>query len=786
VSTSGSVARVSAGIGAPIAVLRPAQNHAVGTVEGDAERLLKQLGLRYAAIVHGVVGACCGLVGLLSVEPAMRWRSAALAGLVLGWGWFYSRRLLRGPAAWLVVVDVAVVVCVCLNIGATERPAVLAAGAGWVISWASFVCVTYQLHTTPLLGFTATAVIDLAIAVGVWQASSEYWRAWVVNLLWLLISAGLSRWLWVLVRRGGELADQAADVTSKVRREREVARAVRADEQRAVRMLHDTASTTLLMVGAGCVRPTDYWLPEQAARDLAALSRVPEMVPTTERDLRRALEDVISESALTVRLEGPEQLSLPGDVATTLAGAVREALTNALRHSGGLTATCRVIRLANGVQIEVVDDGVGFEGDSSVSSRRGITQSILDPVQAVGGAATVASRRGHGTVVCLSWQHDARRDVHDDDATVWQADLAVATDIGLQRQLRLATLIIASAVLFFLAPATFFANLAAYQSISGQLVAFGILSLVLVVGWVAFWRDRGWGRWRWPAIGVLAVAGVLSAAGIEPTAHALASYWFVGTAPWLVLVVLGERLRQVIAILLAHHLVAIARMLILPTDGLTAGHLAGMITSAGYALAIAVATWTLASLSRQAARRRREAEEVRIADQLAAQTHESRRQRYVELSAMAGPLLAGLADRTLDPQNEAVRRRCAIGAARMRRIFAESDEVPDPLLHELRACADLADRRGVIVTLATSGSWPELPKQVRRELTEVPLMLLATARSRARITVTGANSSLSVSVVADSPDFDVPLPRPHNVLLSVVRSEEVLWAEAQWGSESSR
>lgn len=743
----------------------------------DAGRLLERLALRYAAVVHAAVGIACAPIGLLSAEPATRGRAAGLVALAIGWGCFYSWRLLRGAATWLVIADVAVVSFVALNLGVTERPEVLAVGAGWVISWASFVCVSYQLHTSAWLGFGLTAVVDLAIVIGVWRAGPQYLNGWVVGLIWMFVSAGLSRWLWVLVRRGGELADLEAENTSRLRREREVATAVRADEQRMVRMLHDTSSTTLMMIGAGYVRPTDDWLPAQAARDLAALSRVPDVLP--DRGLAQALSEVIEQSPLTISLEGDSRVVLPGDVVTAVADAVREALTNVLRHSGQRSATCRVSPVLDGVQVEVIDHGVGFDRDATTG--RGIAHSIVETLQAVGGSADVESQPGRGTVVRLAWQGRQAEPTPDQGAD-WQADLAGSTTTGLHRQLRLATLIITAAVLFLLAPAALFSNLTEYHSVVGQSIAFGLLSLVFIAGAILFKRDVDWGRWRWAAVAVLVAAGLLSAAGVVPTSHALASNWFIGTVPWLVLVVLGARLKEVIAILATHHLLAIARMLVLPIDGVVAGYLPGMITSAGYPIALAAATSLLASLAQKAAQQRRDAEEVRIADQLAAQTHESRRQRYADLSATAGPLLAGLADGTLDPEDEAVRRRCAIEAARMRRIFAESDEVPDPLLHELRACADLADRRGVVVTLATAGTWAAPPLQVRRGLTEVPLMLLATAQSQARITVSSTEGSLAVSVVADAPALDVPLPVDHNVHLSTTRFDGLVWVEAQWAS----
>jgi hypothetical protein len=44
-----------------------------------------------------------------------------------------------------------------------------------------------------------------------------------------------------------------------------------------------------------------------------------------------------------------------------------------------------------------------------------------------------------------------------------------------------------------------------------------------------------------------------------------------------------------------------------------------------------------------------------------------------------------------------------LAATQLRRLFAENDDVPDPLVHELSACIDVAERRGLAVSLAVSG-----------------------------------------------------------------------------------
>jgi hypothetical protein len=156
--------------------------------------------------------------------------------------------------------------------------------------------------------------------------------------------------------------------------------------------------------------------------------------------------------------------------------------------------------------------------------------------------------------------------------------------------------------------------------------------------------------------------------------------------------------------------------------------------------------------------------------------HRDRRERYAGLDTV--PLLTGLAAGVLDAADERVRTRCAVEAGRMRRLFAEQDEVPDPLLHELRACVDAAERRGVTVYLGSCGRRPDVPLRVRRALTEPVLAVLATARSYTRVTVVGSPVSVTVHAVADG---DGPeLPRSGEVTVSTLAMAGRHWVEATW------
>jgi hypothetical protein len=100
-------------------------------------------------------------------------------------------------------------------------------------------------------------------------------------------------------------------------------------------------------------------------------------------------------------------------------------------------------------------------------------------------------------------------------------------------------------------------------------------------------------------------------------------------------------------------------------------------------------------------------------------------------------------------------------------------------MHELQACVDTAERRGVTVYLGACGSRPAPPLAVRRALTEPVLTVLATASAQARVTVIGSPDAVTVSVVADG---DPPAEVPGDDTVTVTRLAENgrHWVEATW------
>jgi len=160
--------------------------------------------------------------------------------------------------------------------------------------------------------------------------------------------------------------------------------------------------------------------------------------------------------------------------------------------------------------------------------------------------------------------------------------------------------------------------------------------------------------------------------------------------------------------------------------------------------------------------------------------HSDRQRRYREIGEAVHLLLAALAAGNLDPRDPVTQRRCAVEASRLRRLIAERDDVPNPLLHELRACADVAERRGVTVSFEVAGVPAVVPVEARRVMSEAPVHVLAAACTEARLTVLWSpDGDVEISVVADA-QADEPRLADQDVDVTWRQEGDALWVRTRW------
>ncbi|UVS78730.1 hypothetical protein [Actinokineospora sp. UTMC 2448] len=346
----------------------------------------------------------------------------------------------------------------------------------------------------------------------------------------------------------------------------------------------------------------------------------------------------------------------------------------------------------------------------------------------------------------------------------------------LLRWLRFASLLIAMGTLYGLALPLLMANTAVYTSLPRQVWAFCLLTAVALVAGCLIAVDRLAGWPRWVLLAAVAAASGLATTGIRADHLTAEAEWSYGVIGWFAMVLLLDRGRAAAAFLVAHTVVSFAQAALLGQD------VVGMVVVAAIVLGcqspVLAGALALRRIADDVAAARRAREEVRTAEAVAERLHESRLARYADLAGTTVPLLERLTDGSADLSDARVRADYTAEAAKLRRLFAENDDVPDPLLHELEACVDLAQRRGIAVYLGTCGEWVTPPLAVRRALIE-PVVWAASAATAARVTVIGSAEGVTVSVVADAPADVAPQAEAPVAVTRMVDGTRV-WVEAAW------
>ena len=135
-------------------------------------------------------------------------------------------------------------------------------------------------------------------------------------------------------------------------------------------------------------------------RTLLVELRPSSLVEAPLGDLLRQLGEAFTGRArVPVTLEIEEICPLPPDVQVTLYRIAQEALNNALRHAEATKVAVSIRAEAGHVQLEVIDDGGGFDVGAAAGSGGIGLQSMRERAQSIGGSLEVWSELGEGTCV---------------------------------------------------------------------------------------------------------------------------------------------------------------------------------------------------------------------------------------------------------------------------------------------------------------------------------------------------------------------------------------------------
>lgn len=119
------------------------------------------------------------------------------------------------------------------------------------------------------------------------------------------------------------------------------------------------------------------------------------------RALRQRLEAVEGRAGVEAHavVDAEEFGRLPRDVELGLYRIAQEALNNALKHAVATSVVVHLRKKDGRVELEVVDDGLGFQPEA-VRDRGGMgLESIRQRAEGLGGTAAIHSTRGEGTSV---------------------------------------------------------------------------------------------------------------------------------------------------------------------------------------------------------------------------------------------------------------------------------------------------------------------------------------------------------------------------------------------------
>ncbi|MGE2832368.1 sensor histidine kinase [Mycobacterium sp. SMC-4] len=674
--------------------------------------------------------------------PAGKWVLAVLAV------WSAYRLSTRSGAARWLGVDYLLVLAVCLAIPilvpdtgfhlSNSAPQAIAGTAVVSIS----VSVAPRLSLLMALGIAAAYACGAAGVLGwpdVTSVTALYYFAvqWatasVIRYMLLGLAATIDR-----ARADREHAELAKQVND----------AVRDYEHEQLALLHDTAASTLLMVGHGTV--TDpHRVATQAGRDLALLHDGTWVAPPPWVDLVAALRQCADHITTPVQFGGRERIWLPGRTAQPVIAAAREVMTNVDRHSHAsilrVTVSDSTVRLR--------DDGVGFDADAP-RSRHGLRESVLGRMQRSGGRARISSVPQQGTTVELSWLTEPPDDPTGDTD---QLTVPARTRYGL------ALTVYALVNLLVTVPPATGATHAGLNTALGVLAGAGALAAVPQILW-------GRTALGWPAAAALLLVTVAQPLSVTNGSVLGYAHWAQGGIGWCVLpLLLGLPVRTGAPILVGYWVIGNAVVLWQePSSAALVNIGLGSASILGVQLFALIFNGLMRDAAADAHAETKAHHEVLARERVAAALRIEYQRRYAEVVDRVVPLLDSLSrGHDIDHQTQ---MRARAECRRLRALFDQAGTFAHPLMQRIRPLVDAAEARDVDVTIEVTSALPDLDDAHIAAVAEPLADVLAHAKSHARVVVTGSGETVEVSVVCDTDTVE-----HRRIGADVVMADDQVW-----------
>lgn len=696
--------------------------------------------------------------GIALADGASLASSAGTHLMVAVFGWSLFRIATRSRRPVFDVLDCVAVLAVCLGIPLiTADPAFYAHNTvPQVIAGTAVISFSVELPAAASFAMAATvagayawgsAAVIGAQSLGSMAVLYYLCLQWLAGALirHLLLRAALTVDRVRAQRLAAELAKRVGDSVRDFGREQ-------------IAVLHDTAASTLFMLGQGSGMP-DTQLAARARRDLEVLEGRSLTHPAESLELVAALKKSAQSSTIHVRFCGLPVLWVDGETGTAVESAAREAMNNAERHAFA-DELCVTVAESS---VTLSDDGIGF-ANHEIRRGHGLDGSILGRMRRVGGSAHIGSTPGAGTTVELHWP-----------TTSTAGDDIPADPDGLIERIRvrygLALLGYALANLAFavthaiaspvdsgyqisLAVAAGFATLAAVPEIVQRRWrpvwwAAAVLFAVTIVQTVSLPAELlgGYAHWTQSVIGWCALPMLLGLSA-RTGAAVLIGFWFAGALSevavamsWSTLVNIGLGTASILAV----QLCALA--------------FNALVRSA------AADAYDEASAHRR----------LVIADRLERALRTEYQRRFAALMDSVLPVLRRLSGG--EPVTRQLQDRARTESRKLRMLFDQALTFEHPLMAGLRPIIDGAEASGVGVTVGVSGKLPDIPAHHVDELLAPVKEVLSLAVGTARLVIHGCAEEVSVSVVVSQISGGIlrGTDSAGGVTIEIVESDAAAW-----------
>lgn len=686
----------------------------------------------------------------------------ALAALVC---WTLFRLATRSRALSFRIIDFCyvLVVAASLPVFGTDPTLVYTISVPQVVAGTAVIACGVALRPRyswmPALTIAAAFAWGCAQIVG-WQQVAAIPALYYMLVQWVITSAVLLTSLRVARR-----VDQTRADNHDAALQDAISAAVRDHELEHMALVHDTAASTLYLVGAGADVSTER-IAAQARRDLELLANVPAPLdPHTKVDVVAAIRSETAHVATHVRILGLSELILGSRTAHAIVAVVREALNNAERHARAAHIGIDITP----TQVTVTDDGVGFDPHTATLGH-GLSESIVGRMRRAHGTATVVSAPGEGTVVTVNWNQLEDTGPVDHAPTVDDVDrLTERFLIGFG----LGLVALALAVLLVSMPH------AVNTEHGGAQI--GLAALAAVVALAGIPRVLGRGpNFTVPALILMAV--VVAVQGYLLPADILggpAQWTLVATGLCILPYLLRLRLGAAVGVMTVFWVTILVLNFERDPTMDTAYNLT-LCTAAIAFVQMCVLAFpvVLRRANAEAAddiRARWEADaQRRISDAL----HDDYVRRTSKLIRGVFPLLQTLSTGTIDAE---IRWRARIESRRLKLYIFQSRTFSHPLLAGLRPTIEEADRRGVVVTLQADDNLPVLEAAERDRVLAPIRSLLTHAVGQARVGLTVVPGELVASIIADIGDTGVvPEADPGRPRLEVTTIGNKAWVSVHY------